>query len=162
MVEIETGEWFGDAPDPREGPGPALRFVVESVLIVGLALRTTAHLLTHTVGHYRDPEDVPHPLDVTWGLGLGPAIRDPVLTAREDLHCRYGAFAFGVLCVPLFSSGTYFDWTPALGALAAANGAVLVADPLLWVGHQLRRRIAGSVGAGARAQTGSDATSESD
>lgn len=162
MVEIRDAEWFGDAPDPREGPLPALRFVVESVLIVGLALRTTMHLIVHTALHYADPEDVPHPFDVTWGLTLGPTIRDPTPTARQDLHCRYGAFVLGFLMFPLFASETYLTWTPGALLLAGANFAVLVGDPVLWLAHQARQQIAGSAGDGAGAQAGPEAASEGD
>lgn len=162
MADSTEWEWFGDAPDPRDGPIPTLRFVVESVLIIGLVLRTTIHLLVHTAGHYSKPADVPHPLDVTWGLTLGNAIRDPPLTARQDLHCRYGAFAFAVVALPMFASAKYFTWTPATALLIGLNGAVLLGDPLLWVIHHGRRRIAGSAGDGARAQAEPEAASESD
>jgi hypothetical protein len=159
---MSNWEWFADAPDPRDGPVAAARFLVESVLILGLAVRGTAHVLVHTALHYPDPDAVPHPLDVTYGLRLGNAIREPALTARQDLHCRYGSFAFAVLVVPMFESSTYFSWTAATAALFVANGLVLVGDPVFWLVHHARRRIAGSAGDGAPAQAESGATSDGD
>jgi hypothetical protein len=162
MSESTGWEWFADAPDPRDGPVAATRFVVESVLILGLAVRGTAHVLTHSVLHHDSPEDVPHPLDVTFGLRLGNAVREPALTARQDLHCRYGSFAFAVLVVPLFASSTYFSWTPATAAFFLANAALLVGDPLWWAIHHGRQYIAGSAGDGAPAQAEPEAASEGD
>jgi len=162
MTDSTDWEWFADAPDPRDGWLATARFVVESVLILGLAVRGTAHVLTHSVVHYDEPDDVPHPLDVAFGLRLGNAVREPTLTARQDLHCRYGSFAFAVLVLPLFASSTYFSWTPATAAFFLANAAVLVGDPLAWVIHHARRRIAGSAGDGAPAQAEPEVASESD
>jgi hypothetical protein len=118
-----SDEMFAEAPDPREGIGPAVRFVAESLLAIGISLRVASHVIG--AGYlYGQPEEV------DTGLQAGFAVSKPTLETEEQLQVAgvsAGCIGMGGAMMAGFAA---WSWSPALLGLLAANLLYAAGDPV--------------------------------
>lgn len=132
-----TEVWNDGMEKPTASPVAALRFVAETILALGILVRATVH----TVLVSRDvvEGDKEGPMEVTYRLGTGFAVKSPDVPTPRELEMRLLSMAVGFMVAGVWVGR--MDFGDPLVAIAAANWGYLTADPLWFAAERLSERI---------------------